>query len=123
MIQGREKNRPKFPKRAVITGGMPYGNKELHFGTSAEFLFMPMPCQVPPIGKRMLFSYPVPTARLYFESYRRLVKKRERRRPLRNLWNITMLQGSIDRYLISLNLFSASGLGRPKRFRQVSKKF
>jgi len=25
-------NRPKFPKRAVITGGMPYGNKELHFG-------------------------------------------------------------------------------------------
>ena len=24
--------RPSFPKRAVITGGMPYGNKELHFG-------------------------------------------------------------------------------------------
>jgi len=24
--------RPKFPKRAVVTGGMPYGNKELHFG-------------------------------------------------------------------------------------------
>lgn len=24
--------RPNFPKRAVITGGMPYGNKELHFG-------------------------------------------------------------------------------------------
>ena len=23
--------RPEFPKRAVITGGMPYGNKELHF--------------------------------------------------------------------------------------------
>lgn len=23
--------RPKFPKRAVVTGGMPYGNKELHF--------------------------------------------------------------------------------------------
>ena len=23
--------RPIFPKRAVITGGMPYGNKELHF--------------------------------------------------------------------------------------------
>ncbi|MFP4384262.1 MAG: class I tRNA ligase family protein [Spirochaetia bacterium] len=26
------KNRPVFPKRAVVTGGMPYGNKELHFG-------------------------------------------------------------------------------------------
>ncbi|MBQ2509254.1 MAG: class I tRNA ligase family protein [Erysipelotrichaceae bacterium] len=24
--------RPEFPKRAVITGGMPYGNKTLHFG-------------------------------------------------------------------------------------------
>jgi len=24
--------RPSFPKRAVITAGMPYGNKELHFG-------------------------------------------------------------------------------------------
>lgn len=25
-------NRPSFPARAVVTGGMPYGNKELHFG-------------------------------------------------------------------------------------------
>ena len=24
--------RPTFPKRAVVTGGMPYGNKSLHFG-------------------------------------------------------------------------------------------
>ena len=24
--------RPHFPKRAVVTGGMPYGNKDLHFG-------------------------------------------------------------------------------------------
>ncbi len=28
----RERVRPSFPKRAVITAGMPYGNKELHFG-------------------------------------------------------------------------------------------
>jgi len=26
-----ERPRPIFPKRAVVTGGMPYGNKELHF--------------------------------------------------------------------------------------------
>ncbi|HLV10673.1 MAG TPA: class I tRNA ligase family protein [Halanaerobiales bacterium] len=26
------KNRPQFPERAVITAGMPYGNKDLHFG-------------------------------------------------------------------------------------------
>lgn len=25
-------DRPTFPKRAIITSGMPYGNKELHFG-------------------------------------------------------------------------------------------
>lgn len=25
-------SRPSFPKRAVVTAGMPYGNKELHFG-------------------------------------------------------------------------------------------
>lgn len=28
----KDKSRPEFPKRAVITAGMPYGNKELHFG-------------------------------------------------------------------------------------------
>ena len=27
-----EMERPVFPKRAVVTGGMPYGNKKLHFG-------------------------------------------------------------------------------------------
>jgi methionyl-tRNA synthetase len=27
-----DRERPKFPQRAVITGGMPYGNKDLHFG-------------------------------------------------------------------------------------------
>jgi len=26
------KARPEFPKKAVVTGGMPYGNKSLHFG-------------------------------------------------------------------------------------------
>ncbi len=28
----RNDERPTFPKRAVVTGGMPYGNKALHFG-------------------------------------------------------------------------------------------
>jgi methionyl-tRNA synthetase len=27
-----DRPRPAFPQRAVITGGMPYGNKDLHFG-------------------------------------------------------------------------------------------
>ena len=28
---GRD-DRPIFPKKAIITAGMPYGNKKLHFG-------------------------------------------------------------------------------------------
>ena len=32
MSDSTSKERPVFPKRAVITAGMPYGNKELHFG-------------------------------------------------------------------------------------------
>ena len=31
-IGGKVMARPEFPKRAIITGGMPYGNKTLHFG-------------------------------------------------------------------------------------------
>lgn len=31
-MNGKMCERPIFPKRAVITAGMPYGNKELHFG-------------------------------------------------------------------------------------------
>jgi len=27
-----DRERPQFPKRAVVTAGMPYGNKDLHFG-------------------------------------------------------------------------------------------
>jgi len=30
-MQNFVKPRPNFPKRAVVTSGMPYGNKELHF--------------------------------------------------------------------------------------------
>lgn len=32
MSKENRNERPVFPKRAVVTAGMPYGNKELHFG-------------------------------------------------------------------------------------------
>lgn len=32
MVIKMKDKRPEFPKRAVVTAGMPYGNKELHFG-------------------------------------------------------------------------------------------
>lgn len=31
-MNGFKRPRPEFPKRAIITAGMPYGNKSLHFG-------------------------------------------------------------------------------------------
>ena len=32
MFENSKRERPKFPKRAIVTFGMPYGNKEIHFG-------------------------------------------------------------------------------------------
>ena len=32
MSEYRKPARPVFPKRCIVTAGMPYGNKELHFG-------------------------------------------------------------------------------------------
>lgn len=32
MSEYRKPERPVFPKRCIVTAGMPYGNKELHFG-------------------------------------------------------------------------------------------
>ena len=32
VLERMKANRPKFPKRAIVTAGMPYGNKELHYG-------------------------------------------------------------------------------------------
>mgnify|MGYP001240288839 CR=1 FL=1 len=31
--------RPVFPKKAVVTAGMPYGNKNLHFGHVGGMLY------------------------------------------------------------------------------------
>jgi hypothetical protein len=59
-----ESGRPVFPNRALITAGMPYGNKELHMGhigglfvhadTFARFLR-------DRIGRENLFSFPART--------------------------------------------------------------
>ena len=38
----QEPPRPQFPKRAIVTAGMPYGNKELHFAILVVCLSMLM---------------------------------------------------------------------------------
>ena len=74
-------NRPEFPKRAVITGGMPYGNKQLHFGhVGGVFVFADVYARFlrDRIGKdNVIFvsgtdCYGSPIA----ESYRKLVEEK-----------------------------------------------
>lgn len=113
--------RPEFPKRAVITGGMPYGNKELHFGhvggmlvfadTYARFLR-------DRIGKENVIfvsgtdCYGSPIA----EGWRVKVEKGEFQGTLEEFVgsNHNKQQKTLDAYGISPNLFAASGLGRSK---------
>ena len=113
--------RPEFPKRAVVTGGMPYGNKELHFGhvggmlvfadTYARFLR-------DRIGsENVIFvsgtdCYGSPIA----EGWRKKVEAGEFEGSLEDFVrrNHEKQKATLAAYGISPNLFGASGLGRTK---------
>ncbi len=113
--------RPEFPKRAVVTGGMPYGNKELHFGhvggmlvfadTYARFLR-------DRIGKENVIfvsgtdCYGSPIA----EGWRKKVADGEFEGTLEEFVsrNHEKQKATLKDYAISPNLFAASGLGRSK---------
>ncbi|MCQ2417096.1 MAG: class I tRNA ligase family protein [Oscillospiraceae bacterium] len=113
--------RPQFPKRAVVTGGMPYGNKELHFGhvggmlvfadTYARFLR-------DRIGKENVIfvsgtdCYGSPIA----EGWRKKVESGEFEGSLEDFVrrNHEKQKATLKAYAISPNLFGASGLGRTK---------
>ena len=113
--------RPEFPKRAVITGGMPYGNKELHFGhvggmlvfadTYARFLR-------DRIGsENVIFvtgtdCYGSPIA----EGWRQKVQKGEFEGSLEDFVrkNHDKQADTLEKYAIRPDLFAASGLDRSK---------
>lgn len=113
--------RPEFPKRAVVTGGMPYGNKELHFGhvggmlvfadTYARFLR-------DRIGKENVIfvsgtdCYGSPIA----EGWRKKVADGEFEGSLEDFVtrNHEKQKATLEKYAVSPNLFAASGLGRSK---------
>ena len=117
----REIPRPEFPKRAMVTGGMPYGNKELHFGhvggmlvfadTYARFLR-------DRIGKENVIfvsgtdCYGSPIA----EGWRKKVADGEFSGTLEEFVqrNHDKQKATLAAYAISPNLFGASGLGRTK---------
>ncbi len=118
-------NRPNFPKRAVVTGGMPYGNKELHLGhvggvfihadTYARFLR-------DRIGKdNVVFvsgtdCYGSPIQ----EYYRQLVEKGEFSGSMEEFVesNHEKQKQVLNDYGISLNLFSASGFTNAKEIHE-----
>lgn len=113
--------RPEFPKRAVVTGGMPYGNKELHFGhvggmlvfadTYARFLR-------DRIGKENVIfvsgtdCYGSPIA----EGWRKKVANGEFEGSLEDFVrsNHEKQKATLASYGVSPNLFAASGLDRAK---------
>lgn len=127
----KNSERPEFPKRAVITAGMPYGNKELHFGhiggvfvhadTFARFLR-------DRIGKdNVIFvsgtdCYGSPI----LESYRKLVEEENTKPSVGTIEeyvrkNHDLQKATLDQYDISLNLYGASALDRPGEIhREVS---
>ncbi len=112
-------NRPQFPKRAVITGGMPYGNKCLHFGhVGGVFVFADVFARFlrDRIGKdNVIFvsgtdCYGSPIA----ESYRKLKEEKGYTGTIKDFVssNHENQKKTLEEYDISLNLFGASGLGK-----------
>ncbi len=114
-----KENRPQFPERAVITGGMPYGNKELHFGhVGGVFVFADAYARFlrDRIGKdNVIFvsgtdCYGSPIA----ESYRAKTASGEFEGSIEDFVrkNHESQKKTLDDYYISLDLFGASALGR-----------
>jgi len=113
-----DSDRPKFPKRAVVTAGMPYGNKELHLGhiggvfvhadTFARFLR-------DRIGKENVIfvsgtdCYGSPI----LENYRQLVESGSFSGTIDDFvkHNHKLQKEVLDQYFININLFAASSFG------------
>lgn len=113
--------RPSFPKRAVVTGGMPYGNKKLHFGHVGG-VFVQADCFARFLRDRIgdenvifvsgtdCYGSPI------VESYRKLCETGEFDGSIEDFVRINheSQKEVLDKYNISLNLFAASGLGDSK---------
>ncbi len=124
-------NRPQFPEKAVITGGMPYGNKKLHFGhVGGVFVFADVFARFlrDRIGKENVIfvsgtdCYGSPIA----ESYRKLSVEQGYNGTIKDFVkdNHESQKKTLEDYGISLDLFGASGLGRTAEIHnEVSDRF
>jgi methionyl-tRNA synthetase len=112
-----EAARPTFPKRAIITGGMPYGNKNLHFGHIggvfvpadffARFLRDRIGAQnVVFVSGTDCFGSPI------MEGYRKKVEGEGYTGTIEDYvrHNHDLQKQALDAYQISLDIFAGSGL-------------
>jgi methionyl-tRNA synthetase len=119
MAQKPAQVRSVFPKRVVITGGMPYGNKDLHFGhiggvfVQADVFARFMRDRIG--ARNVLFvsgtdCYGSPIV----EQYRQMTEKGDFQGSLEDFvrFNHERQKEVLASYGISLNLFAASGFGR-----------
>lgn len=125
----KEENRPVFPKRAVVTAGMPYGNKELHFGhIGGVFIHADVFARFlrDRIGKENVIfisgtdCYGSPIS----ESYRKSQVNTDHPETLEEYVkkNHERQKEALDRYEISLNLFGTSAFGTTGQIhKEVSK--
>ncbi len=111
-------DRPSFPKRAIVTAGMPYGNKGLHFGHIAG-VFVPADIMARFLRDRLgsenvLFvsgtdCYGSPIN----EGYRKLVEAGEFEGTIADYVqrNHAWQASTMEAYDISLDIFEGSGIG------------
>ncbi len=116
--------RPTFPRRAVITGGMPYGNKNLHFGhiggvfVPADFFARFLRDRIGPYN--VLF---VSGTDCYGSPIMEGFRKRKEEGYQGSITdyvteNHESQKAALDAYGISLDLFAGSGLDPAKDFHE-----
>ena len=114
-----EAKRPVFPKRAVVTAGMPYGNKELHFGhIGGVFIHADVFSRFlrDRIGKEnvIFVSGTDCYGSVILESYRKACEENGYKGSITDYVyeNHLKQKKTLDDYEIGINLFAASALGR-----------
>ncbi|MCH4220859.1 MAG: class I tRNA ligase family protein, partial [Eggerthellaceae bacterium] len=118
-------NNVTWPKRAVVTAGMPYGNKALHFGHVGG-VFVPADCFARFLRDRIgaenvrfvsgtdCFGSPIA------EGYRKKVESGEFEGSISDyvMHNHQMQAATLKSYGISLSVFEGSGIGHSGEIHQ-----
>lgn len=118
--------RPRWPKRATVTAGMPYGNKGLHFGHIGG-VFVPADCYARFLRDRIgaknvrfisgtdCYGSPID------EGYRKLVEAGEFSGSIADyvMQNHEAQKATLAAYGISLSIYEGSGIGHSAEVHQL----